>query len=535
MLKLFTKQDIQDMVDKGMSLLQIENEIGVENIGQGFGYKSEEAYILDSMYGLEDKYICYIPEYNYNELPDGTKQIDINSCYTKKDFIELTGDKTKAEALFQSVDWQHPSSLWDEWDNDFELGEIIDENILTGSYAEVHKSLKDAYIKDDVELAEHFATCKAPDLTIEDTVKLYSDLKHEIDGDRVFEFKDETKEVAALWSKDEPFCSQDEVSELFSDYVEQTDPLMSFIEQEVPYRLNNYLGHDAPKDVVAALMSEVQENTDVMFDYDRFDSFLEEQYEKIMELDSQEISALRGELNNLKHELNGAAEFAPDMVPKIERRMRDLEIELNKALKKDFKNNNFIDDEEKMKDFNSLSKEEFLQSYNYLTEEEYENTKLLVTKDLFIFDEEVLVNDDNESLNGYLWAVGALVGRLDTEENKDNINFYADYNLKTREIKLTSSYYILTDDGELNKVTDISLTAEEKQKLIDAFNQYCYKDYGKSCLDLLNAVRIEEGLEPLVSDTRKPNLSEKIQSAEERAAKGNNEMDINNRSVHAER
>lgn len=35
----------------------------------------------------------------------------------------------------------------------------------------------------------------------------------------------------------------------------------------------------------------------------------------------------------------------------------------------------FIDDEEKMRDFEELTKEEFLQSYSYLTEEEYELTK----------------------------------------------------------------------------------------------------------------------------------------------------------------
>lgn len=39
-----------------------------------------------------------------------------------------------------------------------------------------------------------------------------------------------------------------------------------------------------------------------------------------------------------------------------------------------FANGNFIDDEEKMRDFVSLTKEEFLSSYSYLTEEEYDNT-----------------------------------------------------------------------------------------------------------------------------------------------------------------
>lgn len=39
-----------------------------------------------------------------------------------------------------------------------------------------------------------------------------------------------------------------------------------------------------------------------------------------------------------------------------------------------FKNENFLDDKEKMADFHMLTKEEFLKSYSYLTEEEYDNT-----------------------------------------------------------------------------------------------------------------------------------------------------------------
>lgn len=44
----------------------------------------------------------------------------------------------------------------------------------------------------------------------------------------------------------------------------------------------------------------------------------------------------------------------------------------------DFKDGNFINDEEKMNDFFELSKSEFLESYSYLTEEEYDNTRELV-------------------------------------------------------------------------------------------------------------------------------------------------------------
>ena len=40
----------------------------------------------------------------------------------------------------------------------------------------------------------------------------------------------------------------------------------------------------------------------------------------------------------------------------------------------DFTNEDFLTDEDKMRDFCILNKEEFLFSYSYLTEEEYDNT-----------------------------------------------------------------------------------------------------------------------------------------------------------------
>ena len=40
----------------------------------------------------------------------------------------------------------------------------------------------------------------------------------------------------------------------------------------------------------------------------------------------------------------------------------------------EFKNADFLDDEEKMRDFIYLTKEEFLSSYSYLTEDEYNNS-----------------------------------------------------------------------------------------------------------------------------------------------------------------
>jgi len=116
MLKLFTKQDVQDMIDKGMTFRQIQDEMGFENIGQGWGYKSYEAWMLGQYKNMSDKYICYIPEYCYSDDTQ-KKQIDVDSCYTRRDFEYLCyGTRCNPEYLFESVDWQHPLSLLNELD-----------------------------------------------------------------------------------------------------------------------------------------------------------------------------------------------------------------------------------------------------------------------------------------------------------------------------------------------------------------------------------------------------------------------------------
>lgn len=93
--------------------------LSFESIGQGYGYKCREAYEAG------ESYICYIPEYCYNEE---THEMEIDSCYTKADFIALAGNEKMACALFSAVDWQHPSSLWEEWERSSDEGENEDED-----------------------------------------------------------------------------------------------------------------------------------------------------------------------------------------------------------------------------------------------------------------------------------------------------------------------------------------------------------------------------------------------------------------------
>lgn len=87
------------------------DKLPFEWLGQGYGYKNAEVFLAG------DSYVCYISEYSYDE---DTHELDPESCYTRADFVKLTGGLEKPIELFNSVDWQHPSSLWNE-------GEALDD------------------------------------------------------------------------------------------------------------------------------------------------------------------------------------------------------------------------------------------------------------------------------------------------------------------------------------------------------------------------------------------------------------------------
>jgi len=77
-------------------------------IGQGYGYKTE----------WNPKHpddIIYIPEYGY----EGNK-VERENAYSYTDFVKLCdGNIHLAENLFNSLDWQFPESLLDEWDDEY--------------------------------------------------------------------------------------------------------------------------------------------------------------------------------------------------------------------------------------------------------------------------------------------------------------------------------------------------------------------------------------------------------------------------------
>lgn len=135
--------------------------------------------------------------------------------------------------------------------------------------------------------------------------------------------------------------------------------------------------------------------------------------------------------------------------------------------------------------------------------------KFVAINSKFIFDDEFMINDDRQSINGYLWAVDALVDRLPSSEGMENINFYVDYNVATGAVKLVASYDTVVEDGELNKELELSLSDIEKTELIDALQSYCKTRYSQTCLEFINDIRREEGLSLINSS-----LTDKIQEAE---------------------
>lgn len=76
-----------------------------EFYGQGMIFKSDEAF-----YDTENpERICYIPELS-------------DTRYTRNSFLLIcNGQPEIAEELYNSVDWQHPETLMDEWERHGEI------------------------------------------------------------------------------------------------------------------------------------------------------------------------------------------------------------------------------------------------------------------------------------------------------------------------------------------------------------------------------------------------------------------------------
>lgn len=140
-------------------------------------------------------------------------------------------------------------------------------------------------------------------------------------------------------------------------------------------------------------------------------------------------------------------------------------------------------------------------------------------KQFFIPDEEIVINDDMESVNIYLWALDGLVDRLSSAQEMDNINFYADYNVRTGDVALSSTFYTYSQDGqEQQQTVPVTLNSSEQRLLIDAVEQYCESLHDCSCIEFVNDMRKEESMEPLLVSSAKSSLADVIRSASAKAS-----------------
>ena len=129
--------------------------------------------------------------------------------------------------------------------------------------------------------------------------------------------------------------------------------------------------------------------------------------------------------------------------------------------------------------------------------------------DDYVFDDELLVSDEKcECVNGYLLAMKGLVDRLVEQEGvpsdeMDNINFYADYNMKENTIAVDGTYWVFEKDNEeVQKDFKLSLNEEEKVFLKLKMERYCQSRNDQSCMEFLNDVRtVIEGL-PEISNMK---------------------------------
>lgn len=105
----------------------------------------------------------------------------------------------------------------------------------------------------------------------------------------------------------------------------------------------------------------------------------------------------------------------------------------------DIKNTNFLDDEEKMKDFKAMSKEDFLKSYSYITPEEYDNTAKLLAKN------EADEDDDYEDDDDYPDEILALAQFLNVEPSSIKKTDWNDYEYEVGEEQYPDSYLVFSN------------------------------------------------------------------------------------------
>ena len=351
------------------------------------------------------------------------------------------------------------------------FGEQKVNGIFRGSFDEVKERIRREVLQKEGFALGELGDVRIPDLKLEDAFKLYAELRGETDGAKTLFLMDSSR-IFDLSRSEDTNLTPYEFKKIADQYLAPEAPLDVFIEQEVPFRMRNVLGIDVSDEQCASLVEKVKENLDIMFDYDKFDSFLTDKYEALAGLDSKRIKDVRGEISVLMKELDGAIAYDPDKAPAIEKRLSELVDELN-ALRG-------------------------------------------VKPRTFIFDDELMVNASLDSVNGYLWAVDTLVDRIPGTDDMENINFYADYQAEYGTVSLDATYYTTLDGKEIQKCVEIELSGEEQSALLAAMEAYAQEEEGQSLLEMVNACRAEYELGPILPKNDSLPLEEQIQAAEAR-------------------
>ena len=351
------------------------------------------------------------------------------------------------------------------------FGEQKVNGIFRGSFDEVKERIRREVLQKEGFALGELGDVRIPDLKLEDAFKLYAELRGETDGAKTLFLMDSNR-IFDLSRSEDTNLTPYEFKKIADQYLAPEDPLHAFIEQEVPFRMRQYNDIDISDKQCAELIDALEENVDVMFDYDRLDSFLMSKYEELAGLDSERIKNLRGEISVLMKELDGAIAYDPDKAPAIEKRLSELVDELN-ALRG-------------------------------------------VKPRTFIFDDELMVNASLDSVNGYLWAVDTLVDRIPGSDDMENINFYADYQAEYGTVSLDATYYTTLDGKEIQKCVEIELSGEEQSALLAAMEAYAQEEEGQSLLEMVNACRAEYELGPILPKNDSLPLEEQIQAAEAR-------------------
>ena len=93
-------------------------------------------------------------------------------------------------------------------------------------------------------------------------------------------YKDALSKQYFFHEMEKKYHLRDEVLE-HPENLQEGNPLMKFIENEVPFRLTEIHDiADPDKDLVEFITTALKEENDILFDYDAIDNFIEEQVEK---------------------------------------------------------------------------------------------------------------------------------------------------------------------------------------------------------------------------------------------------------------